>query len=82
MNLPFISRKKKMAPSDSIAIYAAKYKSKGVSFSRAFGKGHIKGAKKLSDKLKYDHRLLRKRLGHVYFFISKRLDKYNEYSQK
>jgi hypothetical protein len=41
--------KKKKTPSDSIAIYAKNYKSKGVIFSRFFGKEPIKNAEKLPD---------------------------------
>jgi hypothetical protein len=72
----FISRKKK-TPNDSIAIYANNYKSKGVIFPTFFGKKPIKSAEQLPDKLKYDARLVRKRLGHFYLCIPKRLDKYN-----
>jgi hypothetical protein len=53
--------KKKKAPSDSIAIYANNYKSKGVIFPRFFGKEPIKSAEQLLDKLEYDARLVRKR---------------------
>jgi putative transposase len=42
-----------------------------------FGKEPIRSAKKLPDKLEYDARLVRKRLGHFYFCIPKKLDKYN-----
>jgi hypothetical protein len=49
--------KKKKAPSDSIAIYAKNYKSKGVIFPKVFGKETIKSAEELPDKLKYDARL-------------------------
>jgi hypothetical protein len=40
--------KKKKAPSDSIAIYAKNYKSKGVIFSTFFGKELIKECRKTS----------------------------------
>jgi putative transposase len=73
--------KKKKAPSDSIAIYANNYKSKGVIFPRFFGKKPIKNAEELPDKLEYDARLVRKRLGHFYLCIPKKLDKYNGPSQ-
>jgi transposase len=73
--------KKKEAPSDSIAIHANNYKLKGVIFSRFFGKEPIKSAKELPDKLEYDARLVRKRLGHFYLCIPKKLDKYNGPSQ-
>jgi hypothetical protein len=53
--------KKKKAPSGSIAIYANNYKSKGVIFSKFFGKEPIKSAEELPDKLEYDARLIRKR---------------------
>jgi hypothetical protein len=69
--------KKKKAPSDSIAIYANNYKSKGVFFLTFFGKKPIKSAEQLPDKLKYDARLVRKRYGYFYLCIPKRLDKYN-----
>jgi hypothetical protein len=58
--------KKKKAPSDSIAIYANNYKSKGVIFPRFFGKEPIKSAEQLPDKLEYDARLVRKRYGYFY----------------
>jgi putative transposase len=73
--------KKKKAPSDSIAIYANNYKSKGVIFPRFFGKEPIKSAEKLPDKLEYDARLVRKRYGFFYLCIPKKLDKYNGLSQ-
>jgi putative transposase len=75
--------KKKKAPSDSIAIYAKNYTSKGVIFPTFFGKEPIKSAEQLPDKLEYDIRLVRKRLGHGYFYlcIPKKLDKYNGPSQ-
>jgi hypothetical protein len=73
--------KKKKAPSDSIAIYAKHYKSKGVIFPKFFGKEPIKSAEELPDKLEYDARLVRKRYGYVYLCIPKRLDKYNGPSQ-
>jgi putative transposase len=73
--------KKKKAPSDSIAIYANNYKSKGVIFPRFFGKEPIKSAEKLPDKLEYDARLVRKRYGYFYLCIPKKLDKYNGLSQ-
>jgi putative transposase len=73
--------KKKKAPSDSIAIHATNYKSKGVIFSRFFGKEPIKSAEKLPDKLEYDARLVRKRYGYFYLCIPKKLDKYNGPSQ-
>jgi hypothetical protein len=69
--------KKKKASSDSIAIYAKNYKSKGVFFLTFFGKKPIKSVEELPDKLGYDVRLVRKRYGHFYFCISKKLDKYN-----
>jgi hypothetical protein len=59
--------KKRKAPSDSIAIYANNYKLKGVIFPRFFGKEPIKSAEKVPDKLEYDARLVRKRIG--YFFL-------------
>jgi transposase len=74
---PSISRKR----SDSIAIYAKNFKSKGVIFPRFFGKEPIKSAEELPDKLEYDARLVRKRYGHFYLCIPKKLDKYNEPSQ-
>jgi putative transposase len=73
--------KKKKAPSDSIAIYANHYKSKGVIFPKFFGEEPIKSAEKLPDKLEYDARLVRKRYGHFYLCIPKKLDKYNRPSQ-
>jgi putative transposase len=73
--------KKKKAPSDSIAINAKNYKSKGVIFSRVFGKEPIKSAEELPDKLEYDARLVRKRYGHFYLCIPKKLDKCNGPSQ-
>jgi hypothetical protein len=75
-----IGFKKKKAPSDSIAIYAKNYKSKEVIFPTFFEKEPIKSAK-LPDKLEYDARLIRKRLGHFYLCISIKLDKYNGPSQ-
>jgi transposase len=69
--------KKKKAPSDSIAIYAKHYKSKGVIFPRFFGKEPIKSAEEFPDKLEYDSRLVRTHLGHFYFCIPKKLDKHN-----
>jgi putative transposase len=42
-----------------------------------FGKEPIKSAEQLPDKLEYDARLVRKRLGHFYLCIPKKLDKYN-----
>jgi putative transposase len=74
-------KKKKKAPSDLIAIYAKHYKSSGVIFPRFFGKEPIKSAEQLPDKLEYDARLVRKRLGHFYLCIPKKLDKYNGPSQ-
>jgi glycerol kinase len=41
--------KQKKAPSDSIAIYANNYKSKGIIFPTFFGKGPIKSAEELPD---------------------------------
>jgi putative transposase len=73
--------KKKKAPSDSIAIHANNYKSKGVIFPRVFGEEPIKSAEQLPDKLEYDARLVRKSLGHFYLCIPKKLDKYNGPSQ-
>jgi putative transposase len=73
--------KKKKAPSDSIAIYANNYKSKGVIFSMFFGKEPIKSAEQLPDKLEYDARLVRKRYGYFHLCIPKKLDKYNGPSQ-
>jgi putative transposase len=73
--------KKKKAPSDSIVIYANNYKSKRVIFPTFFGKDPIKSAEQLLDKLEYDARLIRKRLGHFYLCIPKKLDKYNGPSQ-
>jgi putative transposase len=73
--------KKKKAPSDSIAICANNYKSKGVIFPKFFGKEPIKSAEQLPDKLEYDSRLVRKRYGHFYLCIPKKLDKYNGPSQ-
>ena len=71
-----------MTPSDSIAIYSENYKSKGeYSFARVFGSEPIKSAEELSDYLEYDIMLFRKRLGHSYLCIPKRLDKYNEHLQ-
>jgi putative transposase len=72
-----LDSKKKKKRSDSIAIYAKYYKSKGVIFPRFFGKEPIKSAEELPDKLEYDARLVRKRLGHFYLCIPKKLDKYN-----
>jgi hypothetical protein len=69
--------KKKKAPSDSIAIYANNYKSKGVIFPTFFGEEPIKSAEELPDKLGYDARLVRKRYGYFYLCIPKKLDKYN-----
>jgi hypothetical protein len=46
-----IGFKKNKAPSDSIAIYAKNYKSKGVIFPRFFGKEPIKSAEELTDKI-------------------------------
>jgi transposase len=69
--------KKKKAPSDSIAICAKNYKSKGVIFLRFFGKEPIKNTEQLPDKLEYDARLVRKRYGYFYLCIPKKLDKYN-----
>jgi hypothetical protein len=81
-NKIFVIRfKKKKAPSDSIAIYAKNYKSKGIIFPRFFGKETIKSAEEFPDKLEYDARLVRKRYGHFYLCIPKKLDKYNEPSQ-
>jgi transposase len=74
-------KKKKKAPSDSIAIQAKNYKSKGVIFPRFFGEEPIKSAEKLPDKLEYDARLVRKRYGHFYLCIPKKLGKYNGPSQ-
>jgi putative transposase len=76
-----IGFKKKKAPSDSIAIYAKNYKSKGVIFPTLFGEEPIKSAEKLPDKLEYDARLVRKRYGYFYLCIPKRLDKYNRSPQ-
>jgi putative transposase len=73
--------KKKKAPSDSIAICAKNYTSKGVIFPRFFGKEPIKSAEQLPDKLEYDARLVRKRYGYFYLRIPKKLDKYNGPSQ-
>jgi hypothetical protein len=67
--------KKKNAPSDSIAIYANNYKSKGIIFPRVFEKETIKSAEELPDKLKYNARFVRKRYGHFYLCILKKLDK-------
>jgi putative transposase len=76
-----IGFKKKKVPSDSIAIYAKHYKSKGVIFLRFFGKELIKSAEKLPDKLEYDARLVRQRYDHFYLCVPKQLDKYNGPSQ-
>jgi hypothetical protein len=67
--------KKKKAPSDLIAIYAKNYRSKGVIFPTFFKKEPIKSSEELPDKLEYDARLVRKRLGHFYLCIPKNLDK-------
>jgi hypothetical protein len=64
--------KKKKAPSDSIAICATDYKSKGVIFPRVFGKEPIKSAEELPDKLEYDARLIRRRYGHFYLCTLKK----------
>jgi hypothetical protein len=69
--------KKKKAPSDSIAIHANNYKSKGVIFPTFYGEEPIKSAEQLPDKLEYDARLVRKRYGHFYLCIPKKPDKYN-----
>jgi hypothetical protein len=58
--------KKKKTPSDSIAIYANNYKSKGVIFPMVFGEEPIKSAEELPDKLEYNARLARKLYGHFY----------------
>jgi hypothetical protein len=68
---------KKKASSDSIAIYAKHYKSKGVIYSKFFGKEPIKSAEQLPDKLEYDARRVRKLYGHFYLCIPKKFDKYN-----
>jgi hypothetical protein len=52
-----------------------------VIFSRFFAKEPIKSAEELPDKLEYDARLVRKRYGHFYLCIPKKLDKYNGPSQ-
>jgi hypothetical protein len=52
-----------------------------VIFPTFFGKEPIKSAEQLPDKLEYDARLVRKRLGHFYLCIPKKLDKYNGPSQ-
>jgi transposase len=41
------------------------------------GKEPIKSAEDLLNKLEYDARLVRKRYGHFYLCIPKKLDKYN-----
>jgi putative transposase len=76
-----IGFEKKKAPSDSLAIYAKNYKSKGVILYRVFEKELIKSAEELPDKLKYNSRLVRTHLGHFYLRIPKKLDKYNGPSQ-
>jgi hypothetical protein len=73
--------KKKKAPSDLTEIYAKNCKSKGVIFPTFFGEKPIKSALELPDKIEYDARLVRKRLGHFYLSIPKKLDKYNGPSQ-
>jgi hypothetical protein len=73
--------KKKKSQSDSIAIYAKHYKSKGVIFPTFFEKEPIKSAEQLPDKLKYAARRVRKLYGHFYLCIPKKLDKYNRSSQ-
>jgi putative transposase len=52
-----------------------------VIFHKFFRKEPIKSAEELPDKLEYDARLARKRYGHFYLCIPKRLDKYNGPSQ-
>jgi hypothetical protein len=63
--------KKKKAPSDSIAIYANNYKSKGVLLPKVFEKEPIKSAEQLPDKLEYDVRLVRKRYDYFFFFFAR-----------
>jgi putative transposase len=69
------------APSDSIAIYAKNYKSKGIFYPTFFGKEPIKSAEEFPDKLEHDARLVRKRYGHFYLCIPKKLYKHNGPSQ-
>ena len=61
--------KSKKAPSDSITILSKHYKSKGVFFPRFWGKEPIKAREELPEKLEYDSRIVRTRLGHFYFCI-------------
>jgi hypothetical protein len=50
---------------------------KGVFYPTFFRKELIESAEKLSDKLEYDSRLVRTRLGHFYRCILKRFEKFN-----
>ncbi len=70
-----IGVKKKKVPSDLVVIYSKRYRSKrGVSFHVAWQRAYQK-CERLSDKLEYDCRLVRPRIGHLYLRIPRKLDK-------
>ncbi|HWU42665.1 MAG TPA: transposase, partial [Bdellovibrio sp.] len=69
--------KKKNAPSDSIVVPKTCYTKRGVFYPRFFGNKPIKSAKRLPVELEYEARIVRNHLGHFYFCIPKKLDKYD-----
>lgn len=64
-----IKPKRKKATSDSIVIGSRKWKSAGVFFPKFIGKTPIKAREPLPDKLDYDTRLQRTRLGKYYLCV-------------
>lgn len=64
-----IKYKSKKAASDTIVIGSRAWKSAGLFFPRFWGKQPLKGCEPLPDKLDYDTRLQRTRLGEFYLCV-------------
>lgn len=64
-----IHPKRKKAESDSIVIGSRQWKSAGVLFPKFMGKTPVKARESLPDKLEYDTRLQRTRLGKFYLCV-------------
>ena len=64
-----IKYRSKKSESESIVIHSKHWKKAGVFHPRSFGKDPIKASEKLPDKLGYDCRLQRTRLGEFYLCL-------------
>ena len=69
-----IKFRSKKARSESIVIHSKHYKSRGVFYPEMFGPDPVRAAEVLPDKLNYDCRLQKTRLGEFYFCILLPLD--------